>query len=107
MKGHVFKRGKTWTYIFDIEPDPLTGDRRQRSKGGWPTEDEAWSECRKAIVEYEKGTAVAPSKMTVEQFFSGFYHPTNPEVSKPPFTIYRNQENVGAIHHNAAKPHQK
>ena len=29
MKGHVYKRGKNWSYRFDIEPDPLTGKRRQ------------------------------------------------------------------------------
>ena len=25
MKGRVYKRGKSWYYRFDIEPDPLTG----------------------------------------------------------------------------------
>jgi len=30
MKGHVSKRGKTWAYWFDIDPDPLTGKRRSR-----------------------------------------------------------------------------
>ena len=29
MKGHVYKRGKNWSYLFDIDPDPLTGKRRQ------------------------------------------------------------------------------
>ena len=24
MKGHVYRRGKSWYYRFDIEPDPLT-----------------------------------------------------------------------------------
>ena len=23
MKGHVSRRGKTWVYWFDIDPDPL------------------------------------------------------------------------------------
>ena len=34
MKGHVAKRGKTWAYWFDIDPDPLTGKRRQQTKSG-------------------------------------------------------------------------
>ena len=26
MKGRVYKRGESWYYRFDIEPDPLTGN---------------------------------------------------------------------------------
>ena len=29
MKGRVCKRGESWYYRFYIEPDPLTGKRRQ------------------------------------------------------------------------------
>ena len=32
MKGRVYRRGNTWTYRFDIDPDPLTG-RHQQAKG--------------------------------------------------------------------------
>ena len=35
MKGHVYKRGKCWSYLFDIEPDPLTGKRRQANGSGF------------------------------------------------------------------------
>ena len=38
MKGHVSKRGKTWSYWFDIDPDPLTGKRRQQTRSGFKTE---------------------------------------------------------------------
>ena len=41
MKGHVYKRGDTWTYRFDTDPDPLTGIRHQPSKGGFRTERDA------------------------------------------------------------------
>jgi Arm DNA-binding domain len=37
MRGAVYKRGSTWTWHFDIDPDPLTGRRRQRTKGGYKT----------------------------------------------------------------------
>ena len=49
MKGHVSKRGKTWAYWFDIDPDPLTGKRRQQTRSGFKSEKEAWKECRTAI----------------------------------------------------------
>ena len=45
MRGAVYKRGSTWTWHFDIDPDPLTGRRRQRTKGGYKTKkaaEQAW-----------------------------------------------------------------
>jgi hypothetical protein len=35
MRGHVYRRGSTWTYVVDkgVQPD---GTRRQTSKGGLP-----------------------------------------------------------------------
>ena len=32
MKGHVDRRGKTYRYFFDGDPDPLTGKRQQVTK---------------------------------------------------------------------------
>ncbi|BCJ28282.1 site-specific integrase [Actinocatenispora sera] len=68
MKGHVYKRGKTYTYMFDGQPDPLTGDRKQISKGGWKTETIAWQKCREAMQQVESGKYAEPSKRTVEEF---------------------------------------
>jgi hypothetical protein len=57
MKGHVYKRGKSWYYLFDIEPDPLTGKRRQAKRSGYRTEREAW----KAMLEGRARTLGWPS----------------------------------------------
>jgi integrase len=65
MKGHVHKRGKTYTYVIDGPPDPLTGKRKQVTKGGHPTEREAWHECRAAMKRVEEGRHVAASRRTV------------------------------------------
>jgi hypothetical protein len=40
MRGGTRKRGDTWTWFFDAV-DPVTGKRRQRSKGGFRTKREA------------------------------------------------------------------
>jgi integrase len=65
MKGHVSKRGRTWTYWFDTDPDPLTGKRRQQTKGGFKKEKDAWAACREAIAEYEKGQVVDNTRRKV------------------------------------------
>jgi len=41
MQGHFYKRGTTWTYLIDIGKNPTTGDRKQKSKGGFKTKKEA------------------------------------------------------------------
>jgi hypothetical protein len=69
MKGHVSKRGKTWAYWFDIDPDPLTGKRRQQTHSGFKSEREAWKECRTAIAAYERGRPVAASRRKVAAAF--------------------------------------
>ena len=40
MRGSIKKRGSTYTYVVDIGPDPTTGKRRQRTKGGFRTRKE-------------------------------------------------------------------
>jgi integrase len=67
MKGHVYKRGKKWSYLFDIDPDPLTGKRQQANGSGFATEREAWKQCRAAMKEYEEGHRVEPSKRRIEE----------------------------------------
>jgi hypothetical protein len=62
MKGHVYKRGKTYTYVIDGPADPLTGKRKQVTKGGHVTEREAWRECRAAMKRVEEGRHVAASR---------------------------------------------
>ena len=65
MKGRVYKRGMSWYYRFDIEPDPLTGKRRQVNGSGYRTEREAWKACRDAMAEHEKGRLVSSSRHKV------------------------------------------
>jgi len=67
MKGHVYKRGKKWSYLFDIDPDPLPGARRQANGSGFDSEREAWRMRRAAMKEYEECSRVTPSKRKVEE----------------------------------------
>ena len=84
MKGHVYKRGKGWSYLFDIEPDPLTGKRRQANGSGFKTEREAWKACRAAIADYEKGRAVSSSRRKVadalEEWLTRIEHSIKPSM---------------------------
>lgn len=56
MKGHVYKRGKTWTTVLDYGKDPFSGKRQQKSKGGFRTKKEADMYIAKIIVADAKAT---------------------------------------------------
>ncbi len=84
MKGHVYKRGKSWYYLFDIEPDPLTGKRRQANGSGYRTEREAWKACRAAMAEYETGRVVSSARRKVgdalEEWLTRIEHSIKPSM---------------------------
>jgi integrase len=84
MKGHVSKRGKTWAYWFDIDPNPLTGKRRQQTKSGLRSEKDAWKACRAAIADYEKGQIVTSSHRKVadalEEWLTRIEHSVKPSM---------------------------
>jgi integrase len=84
MKGHVYKRGKRWSYLFNIEPDPLTGQRRQANGSGYRTEREAWKACRAAMAEYETGRVVSSSRRKVgdalEEWLTRIEHSIKPSM---------------------------
>jgi integrase len=68
MRGSIRKRGRTYTYWLDIGPDPVTGRRRQRTKGGFRTKRECQAALNEAIAAVQGGTFVEPSKRTVRSF---------------------------------------
>jgi hypothetical protein len=68
MRGSIRKRGSTYTYWLDIGPDPMTGKRRQRTKGGFRTKREWQAALNEAISALRSGTLVQPSRRTVASF---------------------------------------
>jgi hypothetical protein len=67
MRGTVYKRGASWTCVFDEQPDE-NGKRRQRSKGGFSTRKEAEQFLTKQLERLNTGTYATPSKLTVADF---------------------------------------
>jgi len=72
MKGHFTKRGckcppnnctcnKKWSFVIDIGKDPKTGERRQHTKGGFKTKQEAEAVAASLITEVNQGTFIKES----------------------------------------------
>jgi hypothetical protein len=66
----VEKYGKGWRYRFDLGPDPLTGKRRQATRGGFATKREATTAMNETIQASRNGRFVRRSARTVRDFLT-------------------------------------
>ncbi|MFI7588346.1 Arm DNA-binding domain-containing protein [Spongisporangium articulatum] len=89
MKGNVYRRGSVWAYRFDLEPDPLTGRRRQPSKSGFGTRKEAEAAMREAMTAAEQGRHVKPSRMTVAAFLDEWVKAIDGRIRPTTWANYR------------------
>jgi Arm DNA-binding domain len=60
MRGSIRRRGSTYTWYISV-PDPVTGERRQRSKGGFRTKRECQEALTEALARLREGTFVVSS----------------------------------------------
>jgi integrase len=88
VRGRTYQRGKTWTYVVDLGPDPATGKRRQKTKGGFPRERDARAALNDLIHDVEHGTYVAPAGMTVATYLLDEWLPSR-QVRQSTFATYR------------------
>ena len=93
MRGSVRKRGSTYTwYLFT--PDPVTGKRRQHSKGGFRTKKECQAALNDALAALRVGTFVEPSKRTVASFLLEEWLPAMQPPRVRPSTWLSYQRNM-------------
>ena len=91
MRGSIRKRGSTYTYWLDMPPDPVTGKRRQRTKGGFRTKRECQAALNEAIMAVQTGTYVEASRRTVRSFLLDEWLPDR-EPPKLRATTYANYQ---------------
>ncbi len=68
MKGHIYRRGTSYTYVIDLGKDPITNKRQQKSKGGFKTKKEAQVALAKIQTEFHQGTYVNESEISLKVF---------------------------------------
>lgn len=72
MQGGVRKRGKTWSYYFDL--GKIDGKRKKKGNGGFRTKKEAEQALTAAMNEYNNaGTVFEPSEITVSDYLDQWY----------------------------------
>jgi integrase len=93
MRGSVRKRGSTYTwYLFT--PDPVTGQRRQHSKGGYRTKKECQAALNDALAALRVGTFVESSKRTVAGYLLDEWLPAMQPPRVRPSTWLSYQRNL-------------
>ncbi len=68
MQGHVYRENGAWSYRVDIGPDPATGRRRQRYKGGFKTKAMAQDGLRDLLAKVKGGKYTEPSRQTLGEY---------------------------------------
>lgn len=73
MTGGVRKRGKTWSYYFDL--GKVDGKRKKKEKGGFRTKKEAETALAKAITEFSNaGVSFEPSEISVTDYLNFWFN---------------------------------
>ena len=89
MRGHVHKRGQTWTYVVDGGRDPATGRRRQRTKGGFRTKRLAEEALAAALQSMHDGSFVATDPQTVGEWIDRWLVAMAPKIRSSTLRDYR------------------
>jgi Arm DNA-binding domain/Phage integrase, N-terminal SAM-like domain len=98
MRGSVRKRGSTWTWYLDVDPNPLTGRRRQQTKGGFKTRKECEAALRQAIADQRGGTLAKPSQRTIAGFLVDEWLPAvKPKLRASTWASYRTNTNAHVV----------
>ena len=89
MRGNVYKRGSTWTVRYDEGHDERNR-RRQRSKGGFRTRQDAQRFLTDVLSRLGDGSYAQPAKTTVREYLESEWLPAIESTVRPlTFTQYR------------------
>src|SRR5215211_7682697 len=87
MRGHITKRGDSWSALVDLPPDPVMGKRR-RKRITAPTKREVETQVAELIHKAETGFTAA-GKLTLREFFDRWLESTAPTLRPATARRYR------------------
>ncbi len=89
MRGHVYRRGSTWTYIVDCGRDPQTRVRKQLTKGGFASKKLAEAALAEVLQSLGAGTHVARDPQTVGEWIDSWLVTVAPKIRVSTLRDYR------------------
>lgn len=86
--AHVYRTPKGWRYQAEIAPDPVTGARRQRRFGPFPTKREAERSAADLAAELRGGAEFSGARLTLAEFFLEEWLPAQKRLKATTFDGY-------------------
>lgn len=92
MKGSIVKRGNGYSFVVELDRDPITGKRRQKWHSGYPTKKAAQAALAETVNAVNKGLYVEKTRQTVSEFAAEWLAAIEPTVR--PATHYSYSRNL-------------
>ncbi len=96
MRGSTRRRGSTWYAYWDLPPDPETGERRQKARGGFARQKDAQAYLATVITTVNEGTFVEPSRQPLARYLADEWLPAIAGTVRP--LTLRKYDQVARVH---------
>lgn len=104
MRGSVVKRDTRYYVKIELDPDPLTGKRRQKWHSGYRTRREAEKARVDLLSKFDRGEYVEPTQQTVAEYLTDWLAAIEHTVRPSTFDSYsRNMRNHVIDHIGSTK----
>lgn len=104
MRGSVVKKGARYFVKIELDPDPLTGKRRQKWHSGFSTKREAEKARVDLLSKFDRGEYVEPTQQTLADYLTEWLKAIEHTVRPSTFDSYeRNMRNHVIAHIGTTK----
>jgi integrase len=99
MRGSVVRRGKSYYVKIELDPDPITGKRRQKWHSGFRTRRDAERARIDLLSKFDRGEYVEPTHQSLGEFLAEWLRTVEPTLRPGTFDSYsRNVHNHVVSH---------
>ena len=99
MRGSVVKKGDKYYVKIELDPDPLTGKRRQKWHSGFRTKREAERARIDLLSKFDRGEYVEPSQQTLADYLVEWLKAIEHTVRPSTFDSYKRNMHNHVIAH--------
>lgn len=104
MRGHIRRRGKSWSIVYDVGGH---GHRRQKWQGGFRTRREAEQALNETLARLDLGTYVEASKVTLGEYLVSWLPSVAMELKPSTWDSYRRAVEAQIVPRLGSTPLQK
>jgi integrase len=107
MRGHVRRRGNSWSAVVYLGRDPQTGKPKYKWNGGHPTRKAAERANTELVTRLQKGTYLEPTKQSVADYLVAWLEATKRDLRPSSIPFYEVGVNTYLIPNLGAMPLQQ